>query len=132
MLDAGDCTALGHYTGSYAHGHAWAVERQLGTGRVVVFAAWSKGNYGTLLDHVLAGLPIRRQRTSGPGVFILPRHSADGRSGYIATNTEPTSGWIELSEAGTDLLTDRAIPAGRSELAPFEVLAVMHATSSND
>ena len=125
-LDAGDCTALGHYTAGYAQGHAWAVEKKVGTGRVVVFAAWSKGRYGELLEHVLASLPIRRQRTSGPAVFILPRHSADGRSGYIATNTENSTGWIEVARAGTDLLTGRIIPAGQSELAPLEVLAVMH------
>ncbi len=129
MLDAGECTALGHYTSSYADGHAWAVERTLGAGRVVVFAAWSKGNYGILLEHALAGIPLRRQCTSGPAVYIMPRHSADGRSGYIATNAENSDGWIEVSEAGTDLLTGRMIPAGRVELAPFGVLAVIHSSA---
>jgi len=124
-LDPEECTALGHYTGSYIDGYAWAVEKRIGAGRVVVFAAWPQGHYADLLDYVLADIALTRHRTSGCGVFILPRQSRDGRSGYIATNTEPNSAWIEVSKSGTDLLTGRNIPAGRVELSMFEVLAVL-------
>lgn len=124
-LDPGDCAALGRYTDGYAKDRTWAVSKNHGSGRVVVFAAWPKGRYGDLLEHVLGGLSLRRHRTSGLGVFVLPRESADGRTGYIATNTEPADGWFESPFAGHDLLTGAPVPAGRVALPSNGVLAVI-------
>lgn len=128
VLDPGACRAIGHYTSSYAQGHAWAVEKSVGAGRVIVFAALAQGRYGELLEHALGTSGIRRHRTSGLGVFLLPRESRDGRRGYIATNTEAGEGWVEAPYAGTDLLTGNPIPAGRIALPSMGVLAVLSPT----
>ncbi len=128
VLDPGACQALGHYTSSYAKGQAWAVEKHIGAGRVIVYAAWSHGRYGELLEHALGTSAIRRHRTSGQGVFLLPRESVDGRRGYVATNTEAGEGWVEASYAGTDLLTGNHVAATRITLPSMGVLAVFAAT----
>jgi beta-galactosidase len=125
VLDPGGCQALGHYTSSYAKGHAWAIEKSLGAGRVVVLAAYSKGNYGVILETLLGASNLQKTLTSSAGVFLLPRQSRDGRRGYIATNTEPTDGWIEAPYAGTDLLTGNHVAAGRITIPSMGVLAVV-------
>lgn len=124
-LEPGACQVVGHYTSSYAQGHAWAVEKRIGAGRVSVYAALASGRYGELLEHAIGSTEIRRNRTSGPGVFLLPRESRDGRRGYVATNTEACEGWVEVPYAGIDLLTQKSVPAGRRSLPSMGVLAVI-------
>lgn len=129
-LEPGACRALGHYTSSYVQGHAWAVEKSVGKGRVVVFAAFAQGRYGDLLEHVLGATTIHRHRTSGLGVFLLPREARDGRRGYVATNTEAVEGWVDAPYAGVDLLTGKSIPSGRIALPSMGVLAVQDSDPS--
>lgn len=125
VLDPGPCQAIGHYTASYAKGHAWAVEKRLGAGRVILYVAWPKGRYGDLLEHALGSTMTQRHRSSSPGVFLLPRASADGRRGYVATNTEVGEGWVEAPFSGVDLVTETSVPAGRVVVPSMAVLAVL-------
>lgn len=125
VLELGECQGVGHYMSSYAKGHAWGVEKQVGLGRVIVCAAWAEGQHGVMLESFLGQTDTARLRTSGVGVFLLPRESSDGRRGYIATNTDVTDGWIESPYAGTDLLTGKPTPAGRIPLPSMGVMAVL-------
>ncbi|MGC9453524.1 MAG: beta-galactosidase [Phycisphaerae bacterium] len=120
---ADDCEVIGEYAEGPAAGSAWAVRRKLGKGQVVLFAAHAPDEYARMLSVALEGVDMPRYQASW-GTSVVPRADGDKR-GYVLVNWDGRGGTATLPEAGKDLLTGKKLPAGKLELGPFDVYAVM-------
>jgi beta-galactosidase len=121
--NASDCQILGKYVDGPAAGTAWAVQRPLGKGRIVLLAAHAPNRFADVLESVLAGVSLQRH-TASWGTMVIPREG-NGKRGYIIANWDGKGGTAELPHAGKDLLTGKSVPAGKVDVPEFGVLAVM-------
>ncbi len=115
---ASDCRVLGTYTAGPFAGAAWAVERRIGRGRIVVLGALPKAGLGPVLGDLLADAPVWRCQTSW-GTLAIPR--GKHREVLIAVNLDGKGGWIDLPGACQDLDGGEELPASRLGLEPYAV-----------
>jgi len=118
-----DCQILGRYIDGPAAGTAWAVQRPIGRGRVVLLAALAPGQMAQVFSSLLHEMNFARLESTW-GTTIIPRQGANGRAWLIA-NWDGAGGTVRLPEKGRDLVTGRNVPAGELAVAPFGVHAVV-------
>jgi beta-galactosidase len=117
-----DTQILGRYTTGPAEGAAWATQRKLGKGNLILLTAHAPGHYADILETIL-GQPAHPRLNSSQGTTIIPREG-NGKKAWIIANWDGLGGTAELPAPGTDILAGKKIPAGPLKLAPFEVLAI--------
>ena len=117
-----ECEVLGRYCGGHTGNAAWAVQRKIGQGRLVVLAAAPEEEYGSVISTLLQNTPIQRYRSSW-GTMIIPRAYGKRRA-YVIGNLDGLGGTAELPEEGTDILTGQTFTAGTVQVPPFGVLVI--------
>jgi len=110
-------------------GLAFATERPLGGGAIVVLGAEPQGDAGKamlakLVTHYAGRASLGSRYTATPGTLVAPRVAADGHRLWIAVNLDGAGGEVQLPTAATDALTHAALPAGALKLGRYEWRAV--------
>lgn len=110
-------------------GLAFATERPLGKGAIIVLAAQPQGDAGQALlarivAHAATRASVRQRYTATSGTLVSPRRMTDGRTLWIAVNMDGAGGEVQLPTAATDAVTGAALPAGALKLGRYEWRAV--------
>ncbi len=119
---APDTIVRGKYLDGPAKDTVWCVERPVGKGRIILLAAHAPGQYGLFINELLADLQITRYQSSW-GTSIIPRVGAGVRA-YLIANWDGQGGTVTLPEAGVDVMTGAAVPAGEVTVPAFGIMAV--------
>lgn len=110
-------------------GLAFATERPLGKGAIVVLGAQPQGDEGKAMLAKLVALyrertAIANRYVATSGTLVAPRVAADGSRLWIAVNLDGAGGEVQLPADATDAVTGTALPGRTLKLGRYEWRAV--------
>jgi beta-galactosidase len=117
-----DCEGLGTISDGWAAGRNWAVRRRIGRGHIVVLAYAATQSGQDAYGDIVAGLAAERllvRTSSSPGVAVFLRRGA-----WLVVDYAGAGGWVDIPEAGQDLLSGQGFAAGR-RVIPAHGLAML-------
>ena len=110
-------------------GLAFATERPLGKGALVVLGAQPQGDEGKamlakLVTHYAGRAALGSRYVATPGTLVAPRVAADGGRLWIVVNMDGAGGEVQLPADAQDAVTGAALPGRTLKLGRYEWRAV--------
>lgn len=110
-------------------GLAFATERSLGKGAIVVLGAQPQGDEGKamlaqLVAHYSERAAITNRSVATPGTLVAPRIAADGGRLWIVVNMDGAGGEVQLPADAKDAVSGAALSGRTLKLGRYEWRAV--------